>query len=196
MPKQKKPLTYEQLEWLRSQLKGRQDWRSLALLETQVSTGLRASDVLGLRVNDVQLQNGAYKAELVIRMQKTKQDVTVYLEQDAQGAIDKLIMAEFKTPNDYLFTRKFQPHGCRLTVQAYGHIVKDWAKILGVPEEDLGTHSLRRTKASYIYKQTGNIEAVRQFLGHTSISQTQKYLGVQQEEVKELSRKFSMGPRA
>jgi integrase len=48
--------------------------------------------------------------------------------------------------------------------------------------EDYGTHSLRRTKASIIYKATGNLRAVQILLGHTKIESTVRYLGVDVED--------------
>ena len=48
--------------------------------------------------------------------------------------------------------------------------------------ENYGTHSLRRTKASIIYKQTGNLRAVQILLGHTKIESTIRYQGVDVED--------------
>jgi integrase len=53
---------------------------------------------------------------------------------------------------------------------------------IGLRPEDYGTHSLRRTKASIIYKQTGNLRAVQILLGHTKIESTVRYLGVDVED--------------
>jgi integrase len=52
----------------------------------------------------------------------------------------------------------------------------------GLRPEDYGTHSLRRTKASIIYRQTGNLRAVQILLGHTKIESTVRYLGVDVED--------------
>lgn len=53
---------------------------------------------------------------------------------------------------------------------------------VGLRREDYGTHSLRRTKASIIYKATGNLRAVQLLLGHTNIGSTVRYLGVDVED--------------
>lgn len=53
---------------------------------------------------------------------------------------------------------------------------------MGLPSEDYGTHSPRRTKASTIYKETGNLRAVQILLGHTKIESTVRYLGVDVED--------------
>jgi hypothetical protein len=54
---------------------------------------------------------------------------------------------------------------------------------IGLRKEQYGTHSLRRTKASIIYKATGNLRAVQILLGHTKIENTVRYLGVDVEDV-------------
>ena len=58
----------------------------------------------------------------------------------------------------------------------------EWVTAIGLRAEDYGTHSLRRTKASLIYKQTGNLRAVQILLGHTKIETTVRYLGVDVED--------------
>ena len=64
----------------------------------------------------------------------------------------------------------------------YARLVDEWVTGAGLRREDYGTHSLRRTKASIIYKQTGNLRAVQILLGHTKIESTVRYLGVDVEE--------------
>ena len=56
-------------------------------------------------------------------------------------------------------------------------LVDEWVNGIGLRSDDYGTHSLRRTKASIIYKQTGNLRAVQILLGHTKIESTVRYLG-------------------
>ena len=74
------------------------------------------------------------------------------------------------------------------TLQEGGwHCVDEWVTGIGLRPEDYGTHSLRRTKASIIYKQTGNLRAVQILLGHTKIESTVRYLGVDVEDALTLS---------
>lgn len=61
-------------------------------------------------------------------------------------------------------------------------LVDEWVSGIGLRREDYGTHSLRRTKAALIYKQTGNLRAVQILLGHTKIESTVRYLGVDIED--------------
>jgi integrase len=64
----------------------------------------------------------------------------------------------------------------------YARLVGEWVKSAGLRREDYGTHSLRRTKAALIYKQTGNLRAVQILLGHTKIESTVRYRGVDIED--------------
>jgi len=66
-------------------------------------------------------------------------------------------------------------------------VVDEWVSAIGLRPQDYGTHSLRRTKASIIYKQTGNLRAVQILLGHTRIESRVRYLGVDVEDALELA---------
>jgi site-specific recombinase XerD len=69
-----------------------------------------------------------------------------------------------------------------MSTRQYARLVDEWVTAVGLRSEDHGTHSLRRTKASIIYKQTGNLRAVQILLGHTKIENTVRYLGVDVED--------------
>lgn len=60
--------------------------------------------------------------------------------------------------------------------------MNEWVSAVGLQHTEYGTHSLRRTKASIIYKATGNLRAVQMLLGHTKIENTLRYLGVEMED--------------
>ena len=67
-------------------------------------------------------------------------------------------------------------------VRSRAIVVHEWVTGIGLRREDYGTHSLRRTKASIIYRQTGNLRAVQILLGHTKVESTVRYLGVDIED--------------
>ena len=73
-------------------------------------------------------------------------------------------------------------HSNHISTRQYARLVDEWVTGIGLRREDYGTHSLRRTKASIIYKQTGNLQAVQILLGHTKIESTVRYLGVDIED--------------
>jgi integrase len=66
-------------------------------------------------------------------------------------------------------------------------LVDEWVAAIGLDPALFGTHSLRRTKASLIYKRTGNLRAVQILLGHRKIESTVRYLGVDLEDALALS---------
>jgi integrase len=74
-----------------------------------------------------------------------------------------------------------------LRPRQYARLVDEWVIAIGLRKEEYGTHSLRRTKASLIYKATGNLRAVQILLGHTKIENTVRYLGVDVEDALELA---------
>jgi integrase len=57
-----------------------------------------------------------------------------------------------------------------------------WVARIGLDPKVFGTHSLRRTKATLIYRRTGNLRAVQLLLGHTKIESTVRYLGIEVDD--------------
>ncbi len=82
---------------------------------------------------------------------------------------------------DYAFPSRTN-HANQIGTRQYARLVDEWVTAIGLRREDFGTHSLRRTKASIIYKATGNLRAVQLLLGHTKIESTVRYLGVDVED--------------
>ena len=83
--------------------------------------------------------------------------------------------------DDYVFPSRVD-HAAHLSTRQYARLVDEWVTGIGLRREEYGTHSLRRTKASIIYKATGNLRAVQILLGHTKIENTVRYLGVDIED--------------
>ena len=74
-----------------------------------------------------------------------------------------------------------------LSGRQYSRIVKGWATSVGLDPSRYGTHSLRRTKATLIYKRTKNIPAIQLLLGHTKLESTVRYLGIEVDDALEIS---------
>ena len=83
--------------------------------------------------------------------------------------------------DEFVFPSRID-HAGHISTRQYARLVDEWVTGIGLRPEDYGTHSLRRTKASIIYKQTGNLRAVQILLGHTKIESTVRYLGVDVED--------------
>ena len=69
-----------------------------------------------------------------------------------------------------------------MTTRQYARLVSEWIAGIGLEPRFFGTHSLRRTKATLIYRRTGNLQAVQLLLGHTKIESTVRYLGVEVDD--------------
>lgn len=85
----------------------------------------------------------------------------------------------------YLFPGRGEER--HLSVRQYSRIVKGWAGCIGLDQGRYGTHSLRRTKATLIYKRTKNIQAIQLLLGHTTLESTVRYLGIEVDDALEIS---------
>ncbi len=69
-----------------------------------------------------------------------------------------------------------------MTTRQYARLVSEWIVMIGLDPSNYGTHSLRRTKATLIYRKTGNLRAVQLLLGHSKIESTVRYLGVEVDD--------------
>ncbi len=86
-----------------------------------------------------------------------------------------------KKAGDYLFTSR-RGHNRNMTTRQYARLLSDWIEDIGLDPHLFGTHSLRRTKATLIYRRTGNLRAVQLLLGHTKIESTVRYLGIEVDD--------------
>lgn len=89
---------------------------------------------------------------------------------------------------DFVFPSRID-HARHLSTRQYARLVDEWVEAIGLRPEEYGTHSLRRTKASIIYKATGNIRAIQILLDHSKIENTVRYLGVDIEDALTLAEK-------
>jgi integrase len=109
-----------------------------------------------------------------VRQRKTGRPVRFELTEHTRQAIDAYLKSSRKKPGEFLFTGPGS--GRSLTPRQYGRIMRSWLMGIGLDPHLYGTHSLRRTKATLIYRWTGNLRAVQLLLGHTKIEITVRYL--------------------
>lgn len=74
-----------------------------------------------------------------------------------------------------------------ISARQYARVVKSWFELIGLRSDEYGTHSLRRTKATLIYKRTKNLRAVQLLLGHTKLESTVRYLGIEVDDALEMA---------
>ena len=75
-----------------------------------------------------------------------------------------------------------EPVLLHISTRQYARIVREWVTSIGLEASAYGTHSMRRTKVTQIYKKTGNLRSVQLLLGHTKMDSTVRYLGVELED--------------
>lgn len=193
---QKKPLTPEQVSAIKLILANKGRLRDLALFSVALDTLLRASDLLALRVGDVRDTAGGIRASFAIRQKKTAKVLPVEIGEATRGTLAKWIIETGKRDEDFLFTAAKPAPGKLsrpLTRRHYGHLVKQWAALVGIDDPAaFSTHSLRRTRAAYIYAETKNLEAVRRVLGHKSLAATSAYLGIDDAMALDVARKYQL----
>ncbi len=162
----------------RLQLDGR--IRDLALFNLAIDSKLRGCDIVCLMVEDV-APHGYAIDRATVRQRKTGRPVKFEITEQTRLAVDDYLKASKKKLGDFLFVGRRGRDRC-LTTRQYARLVSDWITGVGLDASLFGTHSLRRTKATLIYRRTGNLRAVQLLLGHTKIESTVRYLGVEVDD--------------
>ena len=103
------------------------------------------------------------------------------MSEQTRQAVDDNLKAANKRPGEFLFTGRRGPNR-NMTTRQYARLVSEWIGSVGLDQRLFGTHSLRRTKATLIYRRTGNLRAVQLLLGHTKIESTVRYLGLEVDD--------------
>lgn len=190
---QMKPFTPQQVRTIKELLTAEENQRDLALFSVAIDTMLRSSDLLKLTVQDVRNHDGTIRREFQVKQKKTGKGNLVSISAKTKEVLDKWIRATNKYDDDYLFTGTTDK--TRHTPLSYGYLtrlVKKWARSAKLIPKEYSTHSLRRTKAAYVYKMTGNIEAVRLLLGQKDVSATSYYLNIDKRQALDISESFEL----
>jgi integrase len=171
----KPPLQQKHVWAIRGMLQNERNKRGLAMFNLAIDSKLRGCDVIAIKVEDV-APNGYTVDRATVRQRKTGRPVRFELTEQTRQAIDAYLRFSGKMPGEFLFTGPRS--GRSMTPRQYGRLVSDWLIGIGLDPHLYGTHSLRRTKATLIYRRTGNLRAVQLLLGHTKIESTVRYLGI------------------
>ena len=182
---QKSPLTPQEIWAIRIRLQNEGRRRDLALFNLAIDSKLRASDLLNIRVSDV-ATNGRSQSRATVSQHKTKQPVRFEITERTRSSIDQWIEAGKLVSTGYLFPSRqhASPH---LSLRQYARILESWVSGIGLDATAYGTHSMRRTKATLIYRRTKNLRAVQLLLGHSSLDSTVRYLGIEMDDALEMS---------
>lgn len=154
--------------------------RDRALFDLAIDSKLRGCDVVKVKIGDL-VSGGRIRARAIVVQRKTKRPVQFELMEAARTSLLAWLERRGGTVDDYPFPSRID-HSSHLSTRQYARLVDEWVTAIGLRKEDYGTHSLRRTKASIIYRATGNLRAVQILLGHTKIESTVRYLRVDVED--------------
>ncbi|MCP4406473.1 MAG: tyrosine-type recombinase/integrase [Gammaproteobacteria bacterium] len=147
---QKPPLKREEIWAIRIRLQIAKKVRDLALFNLAIDSKLRGCDLVKIRVTDV-AQGKHIVSRATVMQQKTEQPVRFELTEQTRASVRAWITKAKLARNDYLFSSRLHdsPH---ISTRQYARIVKSWIDLTGGNPEDYGTHSLRRTKPTLIYR--------------------------------------------
>jgi integrase len=182
---QKPPLKLKEIWAIRIRLQLDHRTRELALFNLAIDSKLRGCDLVGLRVYDV-AQGGHVAPRAIVMQKKTKRPVQFEITEQTREAVAAWIAAAHLKSDQFLFPSRVSasPH---LSTRQYSRIVGGWAGSIGLDPAAYGTHSMRRTKPTLIYRRTKNLRAVQLLLGHTKLESTVRYLGIEVDDALEIA---------
>ena len=182
---QKPPLKLREIWAIRIRLQLSRQIRDLALFNLAIDSKLRSCDLVKIRVRDV-TQGASVSRRAMVVQQKTKLPVQFEISEQTRNSISTWIKHAELMSNDYLFKSRNRVSN-HISTRQYSRRVDVWVRDIGLDPAEYGTHSMRRTKASLIYRRTKNLRAVQILLGHAKMESTVRYLGIEVDDALEMA---------
>ena len=165
--------------------------RDYAIIQLAATTGLRACDIIRLRLKDIDWRKG----EIYANQKKTGRDVTLPLLSDAAEALkDYILNARPESDDDTLFLRISAPHKPVSNAVSIGEMFKRYQKKAGLQRQTLdgkGFHGLRRRLAKKLLVSGTPTTAIAQILGHDDMNSVRQYLSLNTENIRECALDFT-----
>jgi len=182
---QKAPFKLQEIWSIRVRLQMQGRLRELAVFNLGIDSKLRACDLVSLRVRDM-CHGDRVAARAIVMQQKTGRPVQFEITPATRETVEAWINQAALKPDGYLFPSRVHasPH---LGTRQYARMVDDWVAEIGLDPLAYGTHSIRRTKPTLIYRRTKNLRAVQLLLGHTKLESTVRYLGIEVDDALEIA---------
>ncbi len=176
-------LSTEEVECLLKQTKGStpKELRDCAMLELLYATGIRVSELIGLKLTDVNLKmeyikcQDAHKERVIPFGNVAKNAVSRYL---AEGRTE--LVQEAESP--WLFTNC---SGQPMSRQGFWKLIKGYGKKAGIHHE-ITPHTLRHSFAAHLVNNGADLRAVQEMMGHSDIATTQIYARMNQTHIREV----------
>ena len=174
-------LTIEEVNLLLEQPSGDspKEIRDKAMLELLDATGLRVSELISLKISDVNLSLNYIECH-----DRTKSRI-IPIENAAKFALNKYITEvrpSMCADSEYLFTNV---KGEMMSRQGFWKVLKSYAKKAGI-EKDITPHMIRHSFATHMVINGADLASLQEMLGHSDISTTQIYLKVKPSKLKEV----------
>lgn len=150
--------------------------RDRALFDLAIDSKLRGCDIVKMKIGDI-VAGGAIRNRATVMQQKTKRPVQFEIMTEARQSLLSWLNRRGGAVDDFIFPSRVNYMG-HLSTRQYARLIDEWVSAVGLNVSEYGTHSMRRTKASLIYKATGNLRAIQILLGHSNIENNVRYLGV------------------
>lgn len=176
----KPPLKPKHVWGIRIRLQLADAARDLAMFDLAIDSKLRGCDLVRLKIGDVSL-NGTVRTRATVVQQKTGRPVQFEITEQTRESVGRWIRQRSGRNSDYLFPSPVRPDR-PISTRQYARLVDHWVGEIGLDPATYGTHSMRRTKATLIYRRTGNLRAIQLLLGHTKLESTVRYLGIEVED--------------
>jgi integrase len=182
---QKAPLKLKDIWAIRVRLQIQNRTRELALFNLAIDSKLRSCDLVKLRVRNV-CHGSIVATRSMVMQQKTQRPVQFEITEQTREALLAWIRIANRRSDDYLFPSRLHgsPH---LSTRQYARIVGGWVREIGLDSSAYGTHTMRRTKASLIYRRTKNLRVAQLLLGHTKLESTVRYPGIEVDDALEMA---------
>ena len=187
---QKPPLKLKEIWAIRIHLQLDNEIRELAMFNLAIDSKLRGCDLVSLKVQDVMHGNQVSPRAMVMQ-HKTQRPVQFEITEATRVAVAAWIAKAKLISDQYLFPSRIHdsPH---ISTRQYARIVDRWVASIGLDPMAYGTHTMRRTKATLIYRKTKNLRAVQLLLGHTKLESTVRYLGIEVDDALEIAEQIEV----
>lgn len=143
-----------------------------------IDSKLYGCDLVELLVRDIS-QGSQILQRAIVMQRKTHRPVQIEITEQTRDAVTAWISKAHLKSDQFLFPSRIHdsPH---ISTRQYAKIVDQWVMSIDLDPNSYGTHTMRRTKATLIYRRTKNLRAVQLLLGH--LESTVRYLGIEVDD--------------